>query len=294
MTSADTGILRVGMAMWSHEQWRGSLYCGPREQWLEDYAKVFSTVEGNTTFYALPKIESVRNWSRAVGPSFRFTFKLPKSITHQAQLCHCQGLLSEFFATMAPIAEQTSVWMIQLPKQFGPQQLPNLESFLAQLPKDRTFGVEVRHPQFFTKGSAEQQLNQLLMAQKVERIMMDTRAVFAAPATTAAVVEAHAKKPHVPVHVLVAGQTPIIRFIAHPQMSANDQFFRPWLAKLSIWLSNGLNPHLFIHTPDNVLAPQFAVYLYQQLADFYQRETNIVLPSLELPESPAAQQIDIF
>lgn len=280
--------------MWSHEKWRECLYSGPRDKWLADYAKVFSTVEGNTTFYTLPKIASVRNWSQAVGEAFRFTFKLPQSITHQAQLRHTQGLLSEFFSTMAPVAEQTSIWMIQLPKQFGPQQLPDLETFLNQLPSDRTFGVEVRHPQFFAKGAAEQQLNRLLMAQKVERIMMDTRAVFAALPTTAAVIEAHAKKPHIPVHVLESGQTPVIRFIAHPQMSANDQFFQPWLAKLSKWLSNGLNPHLFIHTPDNALAPQFAVYLYQQLADFCQNQKNFSLPSLELPELPGSQQIGIF
>lgn len=287
-------MLRVGMAMWSHDKWRESLYSGPRERWLEDYAKVFSTVEGNTTFYALPKIESVRNWSRAVGESFRFTFKLPKSITHQSQLRHCQGLLSEFFTRMSPIAEQTSIWMIQLSKQFGPEQLPDLEYFLKQLPKDRTFGVEVRHPQFFAKGTAEQCLNRLLMSQKVERIMMDTRAVFSAPAITEAVIEAHTKKPQIPVHVFVTGYTPVIRFIAHPKMSANDQFFRPWLAKLSTWLSKGLSPYLFIHTPDNALAPQFAVYLYRQLVDFHQREKNIVLPSLELPESPVDQQIGIF
>ena len=53
---------------------------------LEKYAQVFHTVEGNTTFYATPTLNTVQNWRAATHDDFRFTFKLPKAITHEQML----------------------------------------------------------------------------------------------------------------------------------------------------------------------------------------------------------------
>ncbi|MDF4308545.1 DUF72 domain-containing protein, partial [Vibrio parahaemolyticus] len=52
----DNLPLRLGLTMWSHNQWQQSFYGSgtkPAER-LEKYAQVFHTVEGNTTFYATP------------------------------------------------------------------------------------------------------------------------------------------------------------------------------------------------------------------------------------------------
>ena len=39
-------------------------------------------MEGNTTFYATPTPEIVERWRDQVPETFRFCFKLPKTVTH--------------------------------------------------------------------------------------------------------------------------------------------------------------------------------------------------------------------
>ncbi|QSX35534.1 DUF72 domain-containing protein [Shewanella avicenniae] len=253
--------------MWSLPQWQKSLQQGcrtPAER-LMAYAEKFDSVEGNTSFYALPDANTVAMWAASVPDSFRFTFKLPKTITHDKQLQHCELELNEFLQRMAPLQPHTSIWKIQLPAQFGPDALPHLATFLSQLPPEFTTGVEVRHPAFFAKGEAEQQLNRLLLQYNSNRIIMDSRPIFAKPATNELMRDAQRKKPRVPVHAIATSDMPIVRFIGDLEQTQNDAFFTPWLAKLSQWLSEGKTPHLFVHTPDNIHAPELAHRLYQQL-----------------------------
>lgn len=57
---------------------------------LADYARYFNCIEGNTTFYALPSVDSVLRWRDMTSDSFRFCFKFPAIISHQAGLRHCE------------------------------------------------------------------------------------------------------------------------------------------------------------------------------------------------------------
>lgn len=288
--------LRIGLPMWSHGQWLTSVYNGvnkPAER-LARYAEHFSTVEGNTTFYATPAQATVYDWQAAVPAAFAFTFKFPRQLTHQLQLSHCAQELAAFLEAMTPLVAQTTQWMIQLPKAFGPEALSLLSAFLRRLPEGLPVGVEVRHPAFFAKGDAEKRLNQLLIERGANRIIMDSRPVFAAPADNAAVIDAHQKKPRVPVHAIATATRPTIRFIGHPLLPENDPFFQPWLARLSDWLVAGHRPLLFVHTPDNGAAPQLAHRLYQQLKHHVSQHLSLVLPELSpLGQDAAAGQLGL-
>ena len=259
-------FIRLGLAMWSQNHWLQTVYGNnDSSQRLARYAEIFNTVEGNTTFYATPSATQAKIWRAAVSQDFRFTFKLPKHITHDLKLHNAGSALQQFFSVMAPLLDVTGMWKIQLPASFGPQHLPILAQFLTQVPHGLTYGVEVRHQAFFAKGDAERDLNRLLIDNQCNRIIMDTRPVFAAPPTTAAVIDAHQKKPKVPVHAIATAQHPVVRFIGHPQAEANINFFQNWLKQLPIWIAQGKQPYVFIHTPDNQDAPQLAVNLYQLL-----------------------------
>ncbi|MCL1091200.1 DUF72 domain-containing protein [Shewanella profunda] len=267
--------------MWSHQSWQESVYGRETKQAerLARYATIFNTVEGNTSFYATPAPQTVLNWHSATPDDFRFTFKLPQSITHQKQLQDCNQELSDFFRIMAPLIDKTGIWKIQLPAHFGPEQLPVLARFLDQVPQGLTYGVEVRHLAFFAKGDAERALNRLLIDKKVNRIIMDSRPVFALPPCNEAIIDAHKKKPRVPVHPIATANNPVVRFIGQADGTItqltqqgtaalpkdNDAFFTHWLAQLSQWLEEGREPYLFIHTPDNQTAPELAIRLYQKL-----------------------------
>ncbi|MCL2913937.1 DUF72 domain-containing protein [Shewanella corallii] len=288
MSSTNPTPLYLGMAMWSHKNWQQSIFAGETDK-LAAYGRVFNTVEGNTTFYATPSSQSVLNWRDAVADDFRFTFKLPQTITHQMQLQNCSKELNEFLHIMSPLAEKTGVWKIQLPAAFGPDSLYLLEQLLDAMPTGFHSGVEVRHPAFFAKGEAERALNRLLIDKGADRIIIDTRPVFSAPPDSEAVIDAHQKKPRVPVHAIATSDSPVVRFIGHPELEANDAFFTPWLAKLSNWIEEGRRPFLFVHTPDNAMAPELAVRLLSQL-----QQHQPQLPSVTLASAQPVPQMSLL
>ncbi|MGO1617865.1 MAG: DUF72 domain-containing protein [Oceanisphaera sp.] len=266
--------LYIGLSQWSHPAWPGQLLSPELKttEHLQDYAKVFNSIEGNTSFYGIPDKQSLERWASQTPDAFRFTFKFPATVSHQGQLLDNSAQALSFIEQLAPIREKLGMLMLQLPATCGPEQLPGIEQLLGRLPNELEYGVEVRHPAFFAKGEAERALNRLLLNTGANRIIMDSRAVFSCPPTTPALADAHQKKPKVPVHIISTGNAPVIRFIGHPEPDYNLSFWQPWLPRIQGWLSEGKSVYLFVHTADNQQAPQLAATiadaLQQPLPDF--------------------------
>ena len=199
-------------------------------------------MEGNTTLYALPKPEVVLRWREQTTDDFRFCFKFPATISHQAALRHCDDLVTEFLTRMSPLAPRIGQYWLQLPATFGPRELPALWHFLDSLPGEFNYGVEVRHPQFFAKGEEEQTLNRGLHQRGVNRVILDSR----------------------PVHAVLTATNPLIRFIGSDDMTQNRELFQVWLQKLAQWHQT-TTPYLFLHTPDIAQAPELVHTLWEDL-----------------------------
>lgn len=241
-------------------------------------------MEGNTTLYALPKVDIVSRWHAQTTDAFRFCFKFPATISHQAALRNCDDLVQEFLTRMSPLEARIGQYWLQLPATFGPSALNALWHFLDTLPATFTYGVEVRHPAFFAKGEEEKQLNRGLHERGVNRVVLDSRPVHAAIPHTEAIRDAQRKKPKVPVHAVVTANNPMVRFIGSDDMAQNQQFFAVWLAKLSLWRQTS-TPYLFLHTPDIAQAPQLVDTLWSDL--------RTVLPEIgSAPSIP--QQSSLF
>lgn len=108
-------MIYIGLPQWSHPKW---VRLGISS--LEEYARHFNCVEGNTTLYALPKPEVVLRWREQTSDDFRFCFKFPATISHQAALRHCDDLVAEFLTRMSPLAPRIGQYWLQLPATFGP------------------------------------------------------------------------------------------------------------------------------------------------------------------------------
>ncbi|MDO6408621.1 DUF72 domain-containing protein [Pantoea phytobeneficialis] len=236
--------LRIGLPQWQHPHWKQFGL-----ETLADYAQLFDCVEGNTTLYALPKPEVVQRWYDMTHDDFRFCFKFPASISHQAALRQCDDLLAEFFRLLDPLANRIGQYWLQLPSTFAPAQLHDLWQFLDSLPRRFSYGVEVRHAAFFAKGEAERALNRGLQQRGVNRVILDSRPVHASQSQTAAAIEARRKKPRVPPHAVRTGQQPMVRFIGSDSVTESLPLFQPWQSKLAEWQVES-DPLLFIHTPD--------------------------------------------
>lgn len=255
----------LGCPSWSDAAWRGRLYpqSAPTGDYLGLYAQVFNAVEGNTTFYAQPSPDTVQRWAQRMPADFRFCAKLPRDISHSADLRQQLTASESFLALLAPLGKRVAPLWLQLPASFGPVRLGELAWFIGQLP--RPLAVEVRHPAFFQRGEAERELNRLLRDAGVERLCLDSRALFSCPADTPAVRHAQAKKPRLPPRPAAFTDFPQVRFIGHPELAANDPFMAPWLDKVAAWIEEGRRPYVFLHTPDNVLAPDLARRFHEQL-----------------------------
>jgi len=276
----------LGCPSWSELAWRGGLYPerAATVDYLELYARVFNAVEGNTTFYAQPSASTVQRWAQRMPADFRFCAKLPREISHSADLRQQLEASRLFLELLAPLGDRVAPFWLQLPAAFGPSRLDELASFLAGF--ERPLAVEVRHPAFFQRGEEERALNRLLRDAGVERLCLDARALFSCRDDTAAVRHAQAKKPRLPVRPAALTAFPQVRFIGHPCLAANDAFMAPWLDKVALWIEEGRQPHVFLHTPDNRLAPELARCFHEQLM--------VRLPGL--PELPAfaGGQLDLL
>ncbi|WJV55635.1 DUF72 domain-containing protein [Prodigiosinella aquatilis] len=275
----------IGLPQWQHPAW-GRL--GLRD--LADYARYFNCVEGNTTFYALPSSDVVLRWRDMTHDNFRFCFKFPATISHQASLRHCQQEVLQFFHCLEPLAARIGQLWLQLPATFGPDRLDDLWQFMAALPQSFSadasgfsYGVEVRHPLFFAKGDDERRLNQGLHQRGINRVILDSRPVHHAVADSAALREAQRKKPKVPLHVVLTANQPLVRFIGNEDLTDNLRWFAPWIDKLAQWQRH--TPYLFIHTPDVGDSPALAQQLWPRL--------SAVIPGLP-PGPDWPQQSSLF
>ncbi|MGH1492461.1 MAG: DUF72 domain-containing protein [Acidimicrobiales bacterium] len=260
--------LRVGCAMWANRAWVGRYFPAdtPVGRELVPYSSWCTAVEGNTTFYGLPSDASVARWAADAPEEFRFMFKLPELITHKYRLRSCEAELAEFLNRLEPLGDRCAPFSIQLPASFEPDDLTALARFLDELTGDHVWGVEVRHPRFCDGGDDERRLNDLLAHHQAERIIIDTRAVFAGPRETAEEREAFERKPRLTVRPVAIGDYPVVRFIGQTDGQANPQWWAKWVPKVAQWLEEGRSPTVFLHTPDNHVAPELARQFHGEVA----------------------------
>lgn len=288
--SPRTPVLQVGCAMWAHKPWISRQFPAdtPSGHELAAYATWCTAVEGNTTFYGLPAPSTVQRWAGDAPEDFTFVFKLPRTVTHDRRLRNAEPEVAEALRVLEPLGGRLSPMSIQLPAGFGPDDLGVLDRFLEGLPSEPTWAVEVRHPAFCDGGPDERRLNDLLARHRAERIIIDTRAVFAGPCDTPEEKEAFERKPRLPVRPVALGPRPIVRFIGQTDPEVNPTWWSKWVPKVATWLDEGRSPIFFVHTPDNVVAPE--------LARRFHAEVDALVPGLApLPEpETAASQLRLL
>jgi uncharacterized protein YecE (DUF72 family) len=130
---------------------------------------VFSAAEINSSFHRPHRPSTWEKWRDSVPADFRFSAKLPKTITHQQRLLACGDLLSSFLEQVALLKDKLAVLLIQLPPSLE-FDAPTVETFLRDL-SSRTSALlacEPRHASWFgAKADA------LLARLRVARVAAD-------------------------------------------------------------------------------------------------------------------------
>jgi uncharacterized protein YecE (DUF72 family) len=138
----------LGTSGWSYNEWVGPFYTKMDKSKLRAYAKVFKTVEIDSTFYRYPSKGTVMGWARYSPEGFVYTAKLPGLITHDKKLSLNEGIeqdLQKFIELMEPLilGGKLGCILIQLPPKFD-YRPKELEGFFKTLPTHVKFAVEFR------------------------------------------------------------------------------------------------------------------------------------------------------
>src|SRR5215207_1136915 len=138
--------IRLGTQGWNYDAWVGPFYpSGTRAgDYLSVYARAFSTVEVDSTFYAVPAAKTVRGWAERTPDEFRFALKLPQEITHENRLRDSADLAALFFDRARELGPKLGPILVQLSPDFAPAELPALAAFLPLIPRDVRVAIEFR------------------------------------------------------------------------------------------------------------------------------------------------------
>ena len=115
---------------------------------LQYYASLFSSLEVNASFYKIPKAATVEKWRKSVPADFRFTFKVPKAVTHAKGLQFSAADVERFAEAVAHTGEKKGCLLVQLPPSARRERQEELEGLLECLRDDAKgwkIAVEFRH-----------------------------------------------------------------------------------------------------------------------------------------------------
>lgn len=139
----------LGTCGWSYKEWEEKFYTKGEKHKLRAYARIFQTVEIDSTFYRYPSKGAVMGWLRYSPSNFIFSAKIPKVITHDKKLGlkdDVEADLSAFLKIMEPLQlnGKLGCLLIQLPPsyEYNPE---NLESFFRILLPQFRYAVEFRN-----------------------------------------------------------------------------------------------------------------------------------------------------
>jgi len=136
----------VGCSGWHYDHWRSLYYPEdlPKSKWLQFYAKQFTTVELNNSFYRLPSEKAFTTWRESSPDNFVFAVKVSRFITHIKRLKNLGSAVENFLSRACFLENKLGPLLYQLP----PNMKRNdevLENFLSSLPQKYQHVFEFRH-----------------------------------------------------------------------------------------------------------------------------------------------------
>ncbi|MEJ2266712.1 MAG: DUF72 domain-containing protein [Anaerolineales bacterium] len=267
--------LYVGCPIWTYKGWIGSLFPERTKSsdYLREYARRLTTVEGNTTFYAVPAEDTIRRWVEETPETFQMCPKLPRTISHAGKLvAHIEEARS-FLEVMSQLGSRLGPMFLQLPPRYSPKLFEDLRAFLNVWPQQQRLAVEVRHPDWFDSEHNER-LNRLLSERGMARVVIDTRPIrdlredrILEGSVYLRMLEARERKPDVPILPERTTDFAFLRYIGHPLMERNAPFLDEWADYLASLIGAGDEAYVFCHCPDEGLDPWLCRELHQRIAD---------------------------
>src|SRR5918999_3533611 len=143
--------VRIGCSGWNYQDWRERVYPKglPPRKWLAHYARLFDTVEVNSTFYPLASKRAVADWAEQTPDHFVFALKASRYLIHMKRFTDMDRGVRRFYDRIEPLEGTPKLGPIvwQLPETFRRDD-ERLAYALRKLPRGRHC-FEFRHESWF-------------------------------------------------------------------------------------------------------------------------------------------------
>ncbi len=152
MTS-QVAALYIGTAGWGvHSRYSDDF--ATEGSHLQRYARRLSGVEINSSFYRPHRRSVYERWAAATSEHFRFSVKVPKSMTHEKGMVDCAALIDQFAAEVAGLGEKLGVLLIQMPPKAALNEHAAVDFFrLLREAINVPLALEPRHPSWFSPSA---------------------------------------------------------------------------------------------------------------------------------------------
>ena len=154
-SSVAVGRYWLGCSGWSYEDWVGPFYPPgtPAADFLPRYARVFRTVEVDSSFYRPPSPFLVRRWASVTPEGFRFALKVPRDVTHPTEGIDAREVLERFLLGLEPLrrANKLGPIVLQFAASFRASEAARLADLLGAIPHELALAVELRHGSWWTE-----------------------------------------------------------------------------------------------------------------------------------------------
>ena len=243
----------VGCAKWGRKEWIGKIYPkGTKEAgFLDEYVHHYNSIELNATHYKIYEPDAIRKWdAKAAGHHFKFCPKVPQAISHYSQLTNAGPQTTAFLEGVLAFGEHLGPIFLQVSDKFSPNRKDQLFQYLASLPKDLQWFVEVRHPQWFSDEGIWLELLQTLQKLKVGLLITDTSG----------------RRDCAHMHLTVPSA--FIRFVGNSLHPTDYTRIDDWVNRIRYWLDHGLKElYFFMHMHDEAYSPELSVYLADKMKE---------------------------
>ncbi|MFC7739592.1 DUF72 domain-containing protein, partial [Roseomonas sp. GCM10028921] len=109
-----TSDVYVGTAGWSIPKQHAADFDADGSH-LERYARRLSAVEINSSFYRPHRPATYARWAASVPDGFRFSAKVPRTVTHDRRLKEAGELLQRFVGEVRALGDRLGPLLVQLP-----------------------------------------------------------------------------------------------------------------------------------------------------------------------------------
>lgn len=149
-------MIYVGTSGFSYSEWKGVFYPEKllSKEYLNFYARHFTTTEINNTFYRSPSESVAKAWCEQVPDAFRFALKLNRKITHKKRLREVGEEMEWFLKGASAMGDKLGTILVQLPPYFR-KDLGVLADFLQQYKGTLRLALEFRHDSWFGEDTLQ-------------------------------------------------------------------------------------------------------------------------------------------